>query len=121
MTGRDVLLGAFDTLFDAALQRLGASVTSEERDDARARFTERFSGVLDAVGALDVDGLPAEVLGTMKTSIQDLSAADLAGILASVPLAQPCHDMLRAVAVQQAQQRLLDQLAMQADTRWGGN
>jgi hypothetical protein len=119
MTGRDVLLGAFDTLFDAALHRLGASVTSDERDDARAGFVERFAGVLDAVGELDVAELPAEALGSMKASIADLSAADLAGILASVPLAQPCHDMLRAVAVQQAEQRLLDQLAMQADTRWG--
>jgi len=121
MTGHDVLLGAFDSLFDAALDRLGASVTSAERDDARARFAERFAGVLDVVGELDVAELPAEALGGMQTSIRELSAADLAGILASVPLAQPCHDMLRAVAVQQAQQKLLDQLAMQADTRWGGN
>jgi len=43
----------------------------------------------------------------------------VAGVIASVPLAQQTQQMLRALAYRQAEQRLLEQLAAQADTRYG--
>jgi len=55
----------------------------------------------------------------MANGIEQLSAAELAGVIASVPLAQQTQQMLRAVAYRQAEQRLLEQLAAQADTRYG--
>ncbi|HEV7731785.1 MAG TPA: hypothetical protein VGR62_06470 [Candidatus Binatia bacterium] len=119
MTGKDILLTAFDELFEAAITRLDATVTADERQEARAQFGRRFAGVLDVVGTLDVPELPREALDTMKGAIGELSPAELAGMVASIPLAQQTQEMLRVVAVQQAQQKMLEQLAMQADTRWG--
>ena len=57
----------------------------------------------------------------MEAAIEQLSPAELAGVIASIPLAQQTHEMLRAVAFRQAEQRLLEHMAGQADTRYGGN
>ena len=52
---------------------------------------------------------------------RQLSPAQLAGVIASVPLAQQTQEMLRAIAFRQAEQRLLEHFALQADDRYGGN
>jgi hypothetical protein len=121
MTGKDVLLAAFDELFEAAVNKLDASCSDDERSEARDQFTSRFAGVLDVVQRLDVPEVPREAMDAMKSAIDELSPAQLAGMVASIPLAQQTQDMLRAVAVRQAQQKMLESLALQADTRWGGN
>ncbi len=121
MTGKDVLLAAFDELFDAAITKLDADCSDAERTEARDQFSRRFAGILDVVQTLDVPELPREAMDGMKDAIGELTPAQLAGMVASIPLAQQTQDMLRSVAVRQAQQKMLESLAMQADTRWGGN
>jgi hypothetical protein len=121
MTGRDALLGAFDRLFDAAAKKLKVVCTAEERADAKEQFAQRFEAALDVAKTVEVDELPAGVLDAMEAAIAQLSPAELAGVIASVPLAQQTQEMLRAIAFRQAEQRLLEHFALQADTRYGGN
>lgn len=66
----------------------------------------------------EVPELPEEVVGEME-AIDRLSPADLAGLIASVPLARQTQEMLRTIAYQQAEQRLVEHFAAQADTRYG--
>jgi hypothetical protein len=121
MTGREALLGAFDRLFDAAARKLNVECTPEQRADAKADFARRFEAALEVAGRVEVQELPTAVIGEMEKAIAQLSPAELAGVIASVPLAQQTHDMLRAVAFRQAEQKLLEHFAMQADTKYGGN
>jgi hypothetical protein len=121
MTGREALLQSFDRLFDAAARRLKITCTPEERADAREQFARRFEGALDVAARVELAELPAEVLQAMEAAIEQLSPAELAGVIASVPLAQQTQEMLRAIAYRQAEQRLLEHFAAQADTRYGGN
>jgi|SRR5215470_17084872 len=121
MTGREALLQAFDRLFDAATERLGVRCTPEERAEAKEQFARRFEHALEATRKIEVPGIPNEVVGEMETAIKGLTAAELASVVASIPLAQQTQEMLRALAYRQAEQRLLEHLAMQADTRYGGN
>jgi hypothetical protein len=121
MTGRDALLEAFDRLFSAATTKLDLEVTPKERADAKAQFTERFGTVLDLTDRFESPPIPAEVLGELETQVTRISPLEIAGVVASIPLAQQAQEMLRAVAYQHAQQKMLEHLAMQADTRYGGN
>jgi len=121
MTGRDALLQAFDRLFDVAARKLNVVCTPEERADAKEQFAARFAAALDMAKKVEVEELPAPVIDAMESAIQGLSPAELAGVIASVPLAQQTGEMLRAIAFRQAEQRLLEHLALQADTRYGGN
>jgi hypothetical protein len=119
MTGREALLAAFDRLFEAAAKKIGAVCTPEERAEAKEQFVHRFQAALDVAQKIEVPELPAEVVDAMENAIAQLSPAELAGVIASVPLAQQTQEMLRAVAYRQAEQRLLEQLASHADTRYG--
>ena len=121
MTGRDALLQAFDRLFDAAARKLAVTCTPDERAEAKEQFAARFASALEVAKRVDVPELPADVLGAMEHAIETLSPAELAGAIASVPLAQQTGEMLRAIAFRQAEQKLLEHLASQADTRYGGN
>lgn len=121
MTGRDALLDAFDRVFAAAADKLHVDVTSEERAEAKAQFAERFASVLELTGRFESPALPAEVVDQMEGQIGRISQLELAGVVAAIPLAQQAQDMLRAVAYQHAQQKMLEHLALQADTRYGGN
>lgn len=121
MTGRDAILDAFDRLFATAATKLHVDVTPQEHADAKQQFAERFAAMLDLTGRFPSPPLPAEVLTEMETQITRLSSVELAGVLAAIPLAQQAQEMLRAVAFQQAQQKMLEHLALQADTRYGGN
>jgi hypothetical protein len=120
MSGRDAILAAFDELFDAAAARLNVTVTPQDRDEARARFSERFDKALELAGAVEMAELPRPVLDEMREAVAR-SMPELAGVVASIPLAQQTQDMLRAIAMRQAEQRLLEHLALQADDRYGGN
>ena len=121
MTGRDALLQAFDRLFDAAARKLAVTCTPEERAEAKEQFAARFASALEMAKRVDVPELPSDVLGAMEHAIETLSPAELVGAIASVPLAQQTGEMLRAIAFRQAEQKLLQHLASQADTRYGGN
>jgi len=121
MTGRDALLAAFDRLFDAAAGKLNLTCTPEERQDAKEQFARRFESALERAGQVTTGPLPSSTLDEMVAAIERLSAADLAGVIASVPLAQQTQEMLRTIAFREAEKRLLEHLASQADTRYGGN
>jgi hypothetical protein len=121
MTGRDVLLDAFDHLFDTAASKLHVDVTPEQRAEAKEQFAERFGSMLELTGRFESPALPGEVLDEMKSQVGRVSSVELAGLLASLPLAQQAQEMLRVVAIQHAQQKMLEHLALQADTRYGGN
>ncbi|HJQ85758.1 MAG TPA: hypothetical protein VKA21_16845 [Candidatus Binatia bacterium] len=121
MTGREALLQAFDRLFDAASRKLNVVCTPEERAEAKEQFTRRFDTALTVADKVEVPELPDAVIETMENAIAELSPADLAGVIASVPLAQQTQDMLRTIAFRQAEQRLLEHFALQADDRYGGN
>jgi hypothetical protein len=121
VTGREALLQAFDRLFDAAARKLNVVCSADERADAKAQFERRFEGALEVAKRVEVPELPSVVVEQMAAAIDALSPAELAGVIASVPLAQQTQEMLRSLAYRQAEQRLLEHLASQADTRYGGN
>ena len=121
MTGREALLSAWDRLFDAAARKLNVACTPEERAEAKEQFASRFDTALEVAKDVQVPALPEEALAQMEAAIDQLSPAELAGVIASIPLAQQTQEMLRAVAFRQAEQHLLEHLAGQADTRYGGN
>src|SRR2546426_8456319 len=120
MTGREALLSAFDRLFDAAAKKLNVACTPEERTEAKEQFASRFDAALEVAKGVQVAALPEEALAQMEAAIEQLSPAELAGVIASIPLAQQTHEMLRAVAFRQAEQRLLEHMAGQGDTPYGG-
>jgi hypothetical protein len=119
MNGREALLQAFDQLFDAAARKLNVECTPDERAEAKAQFATRFTGALDVAQRVEVPSIPDAVMEDMEASIDRLSPAELAGVIASVPLAKQTQEMLRALSYRQAEQRLLEQLVAQADTRYG--
>ena len=121
MTGREALLAAFDRLFDAAAKKLNVTCTAEERAEAKENFVRRFDGALELAQRVQVAELPESIIEAMEKAITELSPANLAGVIASVPLAQQTQELLRSIAYRQAEQRLLEHLASQADTRYGGN
>jgi hypothetical protein len=121
MSARDAILAAFDELFDAAATRLNVPVTPQDRDEARARFSERFDKALEVAGSVEMAALPRPVLDEMKEAVARLSMPELVGVVASMPLAQQTQEMLRVIARRQAEDRLLEHLAQQADDRYGGN
>ena len=121
MTGRDAILQAFDRLFEAATAKLDVTVSAQERTDAKDQFSERFGGVLELAKRLECPALPVEVVDEMASQIARISPTELAGVLAAIPLAQQAQEMLRTAALQHAQQSMLEHLAAQADTRYGGN
>jgi ketopantoate reductase len=121
-TPRDAILNAFDQLFETAIVRLNVSCTPEERSQARAAFAERMTPVLevaDKAGDLEV---PAEAVDEMRKTIDRLSPAEVAGLVASIPLAQHAQEMLKTIAFERARQQLLMHLTEQAEpSPYGGH
>jgi hypothetical protein len=120
-TGREALLKAFDRLFDRAAEKLHVECTDEERADAKRQFEQRFEAALDLVNVITLPELPEEAIREMEAAVAGLSPAEIVGLLASVPLVQQTHEMLRGLAFRAAEQRLLEHVVAQADTRYGGN
>jgi len=121
MTGRDAMLAAFDRLFDVAAAKLQVTCTDAERDGARRQFADRFEQVLEVANGVDVPELPAAAMEHMSAAIERVSPAELAGVLASIPLARQAQDLAHTILRRQAEHRLIEHMAMQADTRYGGN
>ena len=121
MTGRDAVLSAFDRLFDKAAAKLGLDCDEQDKQEAKRTFAERFSAALDMVAQVNMTEMPDGVMKGMEDAIEHLSAAQVVGHLAAIPLAHQAHEMLRAIAYQSAQQRLLEHLITQVDDQYGGN
>jgi len=113
-TGRQAILDAFDRLFDAAIGRVGGAVTPEERAQARDQFATRMGPAFDAIDTTGQADLPPAVVDEMRQAIEHLSPADIAGLLASIPLAQRTQELLQAVAFDRARQQFLVHLTEQA-------
>src|SRR5438067_12616278 len=118
MTGREALLQAFDRLFDAAAKKLNVVCTPEERAEAKEQFASRFEHALALAQKVEIEELPDGVLDAMEAALAQLSPAELAGVIASVPLAQQTPETLRAIAFQPAEQPLLEHFGLQEDERY---
>jgi len=121
MTGREALLRAFDRLFEKAARRLSVECTEAEREEAKRRFEDRFSMLLEALKHLELHELPEEQVRKMEEGIEMISPADLVALLASVPLVTQAQELLRLLAYRAAEQRLLEHYVRSADERYGGN
>ena len=121
MTGRDALLQAFDRLFDRAAKKLAVECSDDEKAEAKQRFEERFSMVLDSLKQLELPAVPPEALAGMEESIEKLSPADVVGLLATVPLVPQAQEMMRLLAYRAAEQRILEHYVKTASDKYGGN
>jgi hypothetical protein len=121
MTGKEAVLRAFDRLFDKAAFKLRIACNEDEREEARRQFAERFSAELDIAGEITMPPIPDAVMRNMEAAIEQLSPAQVVGYLAAIPLARQTQEMLRMIAHHAAEQRVLEHLVSQADTRYGGN
>ena len=121
MTGREALLQAFDRLFDKAAKKLSVECSDGQKAEAKQRFEERFSMVLNALKQLEVPELPDEAVAGMEDAIEKLSPADVVGLLATVPLVPQAQEMMRLLAYRAAEQRLLEHYVSTASDKYGGN
>jgi hypothetical protein len=120
-TGRQAILDAFDQLFEAAMGRLKVVSTPEERAEARERFAERMRPALDAVDAAQKLELPSTAIADMRQAIERLTPAEVAELVATIPLAQRTQAMLQTLALEQAHDRLLEHITAQATSKYGGH
>ena len=121
MTGREAVLVAFDRIFDRAAAKLQLECDGAEKAEARRHFTERFATALEAAQTIDLPEIPNEVISAMEEAIDSLSRAQVAGHLASIPLAHQAQKMAQVIASRAAEQRLIEHLINQADDTYGGN
>ena len=121
MTGREALLQAFDRLFDKAAKKLSVECSDGQKAEAKQRFEERFSMLLNALKQLEVPELPDEAVAGMEDAIEKLSPADVVGLLATVPLVPQAQEMMRLLAYRAAEQRLLEHYVSTASDKYGGN
>lgn len=120
-TARDALLQAFDRLFDKAAKKLAVECSAAEKADAKQRFEERFSMLLEALKHLDLPELPDTAVASMEEAIDKLSPADVVALLATVPLVPQAQEMMRLLAYRTAEQRLLEHYVSTASDKYGGN
>ena len=121
ISGRDALLQAFDRLFDKAAKKLAVECSEAEKADAKLRFEERFSMLLEALKQLDLPELPDAAVASMEEAIEKLSPADVVGLLATVPLVPQAQEMMRLLAYRAAEQRILEHYVSTASDKYGGN
>ena len=120
-TGREVLLSAFDRLFDRAAEKLHLECTPEERAEAKRFFTERYDDALQVLDQAEFPAIDDPVMSRMEAAIDGLSPAYVAAHLATGPLALHVQEFMRTLAVRAAEQRVLEHLANRADETYGGN
>lgn len=120
-TGREVILTAFDRLFDRAADKLRLEYTAEERAEARRFFTERYDEALQILDQAEFPAIDEPVMANMEAAIDTLSPAYIAAHLATGPLALHVQEFMRTLAVRAAEQRVLEHLAGRAEDAYGGN
>jgi hypothetical protein len=118
---REAMLAAFDRLFDRAAGKLNFESTAEERETARKNFASRYDEALGGVVNVDLPAVNEAALARMETAIDEISPAYMATYLATAPLSMYLQETLRQIAVRAAEQRVIEHLASQADTQYGGN
>jgi|GEM_PF-1092157 len=118
---REIVLRAFDRLFERAAAKLRVEVSEEERQEARRDFAERASQAIEMFAQMGVLEIPEEVMQHMEASLDKLSPAQLIGYLAALPLVHQAQELMRQLAYQAAQQKLLERMIEQADDTYGGN
>jgi hypothetical protein len=118
MNGREVVLSAFDRLFDRAAAKLKLEC---EPAEARELFIQKFKPALDAAVLINLEEIPEEVMRSMEEAIDGLSPAQVAGHLASIPLAHQAQQIMQLIANRAAEQKLIEHLISQADDKYGGN
>jgi hypothetical protein len=121
MTGKEAVLRAFDRLFDRAAAKLELKCDEDEKADAKELFAQRFQTVLDAANQINIEEIPEEAIQAMEKAIDGLSPAQVAGHLASIPLAHQAQQLMQLIAHHAAEQRLIEQLINKADDTYGGN
>lgn len=119
--GREVLLSAFDRLFDRAATKLSIECSPEDRAEAKRFFTERYGDALRVIDEAEFPEIPSPVMERMEAAIDGLSPAYVAAHLATGPLALHVQEFMRSLAMRAAEQRVLEHLASQADDTYGGN
>jgi hypothetical protein len=120
-TGREAVLTAFDRLFDRAAGKLHLDCSDEERAEAKKYFTDRYEEALKLLDKAEFPAIAEPSLHRMEEAIDGLSPAYLAAHLATGPLAVHVQEFLRQIALRAAEQRLVEHMAGQADTAYGGN
>ena len=120
-TGREVLLTAFDRLFDRAAEKLNLECTADERAEAKRFFTERYDEALQVLDQARFPAIDEPVMANMEEAIDKLSPAYIAAHLATGPLALHVQEFMRTLAVRAAEQRVLEHLANRAEDTYGGN
>jgi hypothetical protein len=120
-TGKEVILTAFDRLFDRAAGKLNLECTAEERAAAKRFFTERYDEALDILEQAAFPAIDEPVMARMEEAIDQLSPAYIAAHLATGPLALHVQEFMRALAMRAAEQRVLEHLAGRAEDAYGGN
>lgn len=119
--GREVVLHAFDRLFDRASEKLKLECTAEEKGEIRRRFAERYEEALQFLDEADFPAFSDDTIETMQASIDAVPMAQVAGYLAIGPLTVKVQKFMRRLALQAAEQRLLEHLVSQAEDQYGGN
>jgi hypothetical protein len=120
-TGREVILTAFDRLFDRAADKLHIECTAEERAEAKRFFTERYEEALQILDQAAFPAIEEPVMARLEKAIDSLSPAYVAAQVATGPLALHVQEFMRALAMRAAEQRVLEHLASRADDAYGGN
>jgi hypothetical protein len=120
-TGREVLLTAFDRLFDRAADKLHLECSAEDRAEAKRFFTARYDDALQILDEAQFPVIPESTLARMEAAIDELSPAYIAAHLATGPLALHVQEFMHALAMRAAEQRLVEHLASRADDSYGGN
>ena len=121
MNGKEAVLRAFDRLFDRAAAKLRLACDDDEKAEAKELFMQRFQNALEAASQINIEEIPEEAIKSMEEAIDGLSPAQIAGHLASIPLAHQAQQLMQLIANQAAEQRLIEQLIDQADDTYGGN
>ncbi len=119
--GREALLTAFDRLFDRAASKLALECSAEERAEAKQYFVERYGEALQLMDNIAFPPIPEPVIADMEAAIDTLSPAYIAAQVATGPLALHVQEVMRALALRAAEQRLIEHLAARADDTYGGN
>ncbi|GIW42333.1 MAG: hypothetical protein KatS3mg076_2910 [Candidatus Binatia bacterium] len=120
-TTKDAILEAFERLYAKAAHKLGVRYTEKDVSEARENFARRFAAGLEALDALRIEKIPDEVIEEMEKAIDELSPSEVVAYLASIPLVHKGQELLRTLAYQQAERRLLEYALQQADDTYGGN
>lgn len=118
---RDAMLAAFDRLFKRAANKLNFDYTPEQQAEARRTFAERYDETLATLADVDLPTVSEPALARMENAIDEVSPTYLATHLATAPLAIHFQEAMRQIAARKAEQRVLEHLINQVDTRYGGN